>query len=175
MACRLFVPSYYTTPCWILANRIAQRHISQIHCDPIITKSIVSKIIKINVQTSTSASYHYSYVIMSAMASQITCVWSDYSTVCSGADQRKHQSSAWLDFVRGIQRGPVNSPHKGPVTRKMFPFDDVILMGCASYGYKTWSLLSFTITPPYENSYVKVGRAKPESHCTQANFKAVVR
>ena len=40
---------------------------------------------------------------------------------------RKHQSSASLAFVRGIHRGPVNSPHKWPVTRKMFPFDDVIM------------------------------------------------
>ena len=43
-----------------------------------------------------------------------------------GADQRKHQSSASLAFVRGIHRWPVHSPHKGPVTRKMFPFDDVM-------------------------------------------------
>ena len=39
---------------------------------------------------------------------------------------KKRQSSASLAFVRGIHRWPVNSPHKGPVTRKMFPFDDVI-------------------------------------------------
>ena len=45
----------------------------------------------------------------------------------TGADQRKHQSSSSLAFVRGIRRWPVNSPHKGPVTRKMFPFDDVIM------------------------------------------------
>ena len=45
----------------------------------------------------------------------------------SGADHRKHQSSASLAFVRGIHRGPVNSPHKWPVTRKMIPFDDVIM------------------------------------------------
>ena len=45
----------------------------------------------------------------------------------SGEDQRKHQSSASLTFVRGIHRWPVNSPHKRPVTRKMFPFDDVIM------------------------------------------------
>ena len=45
----------------------------------------------------------------------------------SGADQRKHQSSASLAFVWGIHRWPVNSPHKWPVTRKMFPFDDVIV------------------------------------------------
>ena len=45
-----------------------------------------------------------------------------------GADQRKHQSSASLAFVRGIHWRPVNSPHKWPVTRKMFPFDDVIML-----------------------------------------------
>ena len=70
---------------------------------------------------------HYSDIIMSAMASQITDVYNVYSTVGSGADQRKHQSSASLAFVRGIHRWPVNSPHKRPVTRKMLPFDDVIM------------------------------------------------
>ena len=45
----------------------------------------------------------------------------------SNADQRKQQSSASLAFVGGIHRGPVNCPHKWPVTRKMFPFDDVIM------------------------------------------------
>ena len=45
----------------------------------------------------------------------------------SSADQRKHQGSASLAFVRGIHRWPVNSPHKWPVTRKMLPFDDVIM------------------------------------------------
>ena len=33
-----------------------------------------------------------------------------------------------MAFVRGIYRRPVNTPHKWPVTRKMFPFDDVIMM-----------------------------------------------
>ena len=64
---------------------------------------------------------------MGAMASQITSLTIVYSIVYSGADQSKHQSSASLAFVRGIHRGPVNSPHKRPVTRKMFPFDDVIM------------------------------------------------
>ena len=71
---------------------------------------------------------HYSDVIMGVVASQITSLTTVYSTVYSDADQRKHQGSASLSFVRGIQRGPVNSPHKWPVTRKMFPFDDVIMM-----------------------------------------------
>ena len=70
---------------------------------------------------------HYNDVIMGGMASQITSLTIVYSTVYSGADQGKHQSSASLAFVRGIHRWPVNSPHKWPVTRKMFPFDDVIM------------------------------------------------
>ena len=69
---------------------------------------------------------HYCDVIMGSIASLITSLTSVYSTVHSGADQRKHQSSAPLAFVRGIHRKPGNSPHKWPVTRKMFPFDDVI-------------------------------------------------
>ena len=62
---------------------------------------------------------------MSVMTSQITTVSIVCSTVFSGADQRKYQSSTSLAFVMGIHRWPVDSPHKGPVTRKMFPFDDI--------------------------------------------------
>ena len=61
---------------------------------------------------------------MSTMVSQITGVMIVCSGVCSGADQIKHQSSALLAVVRGIHRWPVNSHHKGPVPRKMFPLDD---------------------------------------------------
>ena len=64
---------------------------------------------------------------MSVMASQITSLMIVYLTIYSGTDQRKHQSSTSLAFVQGIHRPPVNSPHKGPVTQKMFPFDDVIM------------------------------------------------
>ena len=70
---------------------------------------------------------HYSDVIMGPMASQITSLTIVYSTVYSDADQRKHQSSGSLARVRGIHRWSVNSPHKWPVTRKMCPFDDVIM------------------------------------------------
>ena len=66
-------------------------------------------------------------MIMGAIASQITSLTIVYSTVYSGADQRKHQSSASLAFERGIHRGLVNSSHKWPVTRNCFPFDDVII------------------------------------------------
>ena len=64
---------------------------------------------------------------MTMLASQITSLTVVYSIVYSGVNQRKHQSSASLAFVREIHRGPVNFPHKWPVTRKMFPFDDVIM------------------------------------------------
>ena len=85
--------------------------------------------------------WHYCDVIMGVMASQITNLTIVYSTIYSGTDQRKHQSSASLAFVREIHRGPVNSPHKWPVTWKMFLFDDVIMgwgWGC-KWG---WMLLA---------------------------------
>ena len=71
---------------------------------------------------------HYNDVIMSAMASRITSVSIVCSRVGSGGDSKKHKSSASLAFVRGIHRWPVKSPHKRPVTRKMFPFDNVIMI-----------------------------------------------
>ena len=73
---------------------------------------------------------HYTDVIMGAMASQITSLMIVYSTFYLGVDQRKYQSCASLAFVRGIHRSPVNSPHKCPVTRKLFPFEDVIMYRC---------------------------------------------
>ena len=72
--------------------------------------------------------WHSCDVITSALVSKITSVSILGSTACSGVDQRKHISSASLSLVRKIQRWPVNSPHKGPVTRKIFPLDDVIMV-----------------------------------------------
>ena len=92
---------------------------------------------------------HYNDVIMSPIASQITSLTIVYSTVYSGVHQRKHQSSASLDFVRGIHRSPVNSPHKGPVTRKIFPFDDVIMI---------------------KFSYCSSGMSHYRSHCAPMNM-----
>ena len=73
---------------------------------------------------------NFSDVIISTMASQITGVSIVQTTVLSGADQRKHQSSAILAFVRGNHQWPVKPPPKGPLTRKMFPYDDVIMCKC---------------------------------------------
>ena len=90
---------------------------------------------------------HYNDAIMSAMASQITSLTIVYSIVYSGADQRNHQSSVSLTFVRRICRWPVNSPHKGPVTRKIFPFDDVIMSHNNLHGE---GLSNIHQTPPYQ-------------------------
>ena len=73
---------------------------------------------------------HYCDVIMGVIASQITSLTIVNSTVYADADQRKHESSASLAFAWGIHRGPVNSPHKWAVTRKMLPFYDVITRSC---------------------------------------------
>ena len=69
-----------------------------------------------------SRAQHLNNVIMGAMASQVTSLTIVYSSVYSGEDQRKHQRSASLAFVRAVHWWPVNSPHKWPITRKVFPF-----------------------------------------------------
>ena len=85
-----------------------QRDVSQGLC------SIYTKRTCVHIESQKVIKYHYCDVIMCAIASQITSLTSVYSTVNSFADQRKHQSSASLAFVRGIHRWPVNSPYKGP-------------------------------------------------------------
>ena len=90
----------------------------------------------------TKINTHNYDVIMSAMAPHITSTSIVYSTICSSADQRKHQSSASLTFVRWIHRSPVNSPHKGPVTRNIFTFNDVIMIS-NSYCHVAWCIVPF--------------------------------
>ena len=71
---------------------------------------------------------HYNDVIMGAMASQITSLTIVQSVVYSSADKKTHQRSASLAFVQGFHREPVTSPDIWPETRKMLPFDDVIMV-----------------------------------------------
>ena len=94
-------------------------------------ESLSNWILRKNSLTSSFSSVkkiHHSDIIMGRTASQFTSVSIVYSIVCSEADQRKHQSSVSLAFVRGIHWWPVNSPHKGPVMQKIFPFDDIIML-----------------------------------------------
>ena len=74
---------------------------------------------------------HYNDVMISAMASQITSLTIVYSAVYSGTDQRK------LGLCEG------NSPHKGPATLKLFPFDDVIMV--AEYFNRLGSCLNVNL------------------------------
>ena len=85
--------------------------------------------------TNINGVHNYRDVIMGAMASQITSLAIVYSIAHSVADQRNCQSSEWLAFVRGIHPWTANSPHKGPATREMFPFDDVTMWNAT--GFKT--------------------------------------
>ena len=69
---------------------------------------------------------------MATIASQIPCLTIVYSIIYSDADQRKHQSSASLAFVRGIHRFR-------NLTRIFFPFDDVIMTYVFLRGTRTSS------------------------------------
>ena len=106
----------------------------------------IDKIVTLSNQTNDHSKYwHYNDVIMSVMASKITSVSIFCSTVGPGADLRKHQSAAPLAFVRGIHRWPVNSPHKKPVTRKFFTFDDVIMELCRYFATSRWPFYKHSV------------------------------
>ena len=113
----------------------------------------------------------YSDVMMSAMASQITSLTIVYSTVYSGADQRKHQSSASQAFVRGIHHWPVNFPHKGPVTRKAFPFNDVIM---SHNDVMTWEGLQYCSLrrEPVTSEFPNKGSTSTVYWCIASKLKA---
>ena len=94
---------------------------------------------------------------MTMLESQITSLTVVYSIVYSGVHQRKHQSSASLAFVREIHRGPVNFPHKWPVTRKMFPFDDVIMTQTRIYTYLVMMDLLLLRNDDYDHKNMRAG------------------
>ena len=97
---------------------------------------------------------------MGTIASQIISLTIVFSTVYWDTDQRKHQSSASLVFVRGIHRGPVNSRHKWPVARKMFPFADVIMVVLASISQiwaHNWNLVKSQFVFKY-TTMIRSGR-----------------
>ena len=96
-------------------------------------------------------SFRYSDVTMNAVAPQITGISIVCPTVCSDVHQRKYQSSASLAFVWEIHQWRADSSNKEPVTRKRFPFDDVIMSrhrdeigSWVSAWWKTRGRLSYT-------------------------------
>ena len=118
-----------------------------------------------------SLNTHYDDVIMTMLASQITSLPVVCSIVYSDVNQGKHQSSASLAFVREIHRGPVNFPHKWPVTRKMFPFDDVIMWW---YNKGTDYLTPYRLYSSKVGSLDKVRRivfaSGHDLHCTASHY-----
>ena len=108
--------------------------------------------------------------ILSAMAAQITSLMIVYSAVYSGADQRKDQSSVSLVSVSGIYRWPVNSPHKGPVTRKMFPLDDGIMR---ELGYSDMFVLKL-INHDFQTSYLIGWQHGPQAIRSHVRKSALV-
>ena len=100
------VPSHLQTHCWIIISWTLSKTIN------------LSKNVMIVV---------YENVMMRVMASQITGSPASRLFAQPFEDLIEHKNSASLAFVRIIYRWPVDSPHKGPVTRNMFPFDDVIM------------------------------------------------
>ena len=125
---------------WLITSKYGQLDFFKCYLKLVMKDCETKWVIRYSIQL-----IHYNDIIMSAMASQITSHTIVYSAVYSGVDQRKHQSSASLSFVRGIHWSPVNSPHKRPVTQKMFPFDDVT-MYCVMYNIQNkafiWMLLT---------------------------------
>ena len=95
---------------------------------PPYTLSDYFRVYTLALRTVKSNLYNNCDAIIRAMESQITVISIVCSIACSGRDQRKHQSSALLTFVKGIYRWPVDSPHTGPVTRKIFPINDAVII-----------------------------------------------
>ena len=89
--------------------------------------------------------YHCNDVIVSAMASQATNFTIVYLTVYSGADQRKHESSTSLAFVREIHRWPVNSRTKGQQRGKCF---HLMTSSCSKWWGQPWWLLMWHVDDP---------------------------
>ena len=88
-----------------------------------------------------------------------------HDCLSNGLFRRKSKkTSAALVFVWGIHRWPVNSPHKGPVTRKMFPYDDVIML---------W-IIRMTSQTLWQSSYQKMVVNVATNYNTESRFSSVI-
>ena len=129
---------------------------------------------RLHINDAEPSSNHYGDVIMGTIASQITSLAIVFSTVYFDADQRKHQGSASLAFVRGIHRRPVNSPHKWPVTRELFPFGDVIMF-LTRIIQSIWDTVDTPSTnlEPRENSFGELTKCSETPHYTDVIMGAI--
>ena len=81
-----------------------------------------------------------------------------YNSLCAPTSNSHQSPNCWL-FVRGIHRWPVNSPHKGPVTQKRFPFDDAIVTSIWTHPRK-YIPPEFAWKPKDKYVYVQIERPR---------------
>ena len=125
----LAAPIHYQNQSWLVFSVVLWHSPEgDFHDNDVIMGAIASQITSLTIVYSTVYLAGSTNPLRASRPATSASVWVSRATVYSDANQRKHQSSAPLAFVRGIHRRPVNSLHKGPVTRKMFPFDDVIMI-----------------------------------------------
>ena len=115
---------------------------------------------------------------MIASASQIIGCW--LRRLFKRRSNKFYQSSALLAFVRGIHRWPVDSPHKGPITRKTLPFDDVIMRCWAPLNnrYQCTCINTSTLLPchgPLLPTSIQVERPHPFNFPEPLECKQFVR
>ena len=127
------------SPCWHMPLAIEPDHIKEIsnvkHFDSFVGPTLCSSTI------------HFYIIITKTSKWARRCLKSPHDRLLERLFRRrskKTSNSAWLAFVRGIHRWPVNSPHKGPVTRKMFSFDDVIV---CFFQHQRWPLAASYASP----------------------------
>ena len=120
---------------------------------------------------------HYADVIMTTMASQITSLTVVYSTLLFRRRSKKTSKLRVTVLCVGNSPGQVNSPHKGPVTRKMFPFDDVI-MSLSSNDFMARHLAT-SMKPPHEapshylnQCWLIIGKVR--HHSSEGDFTRVI-
>ena len=83
-------------------------------------------------------SCHHNGVIMGAIESQIISLTIAYSIIFFRRRSKKTSKLRVTGLCAGNSPGTVNSPHKWPVTRKMFPFDDVIVSQTKHMDYEAF-------------------------------------
>ena len=114
---------------------------------------------------------HYSDIIMTTIAPQITNLTVVYSTVYSDADQRKHQSSASLAFVRGIHRDRWIPRTKGQLRGKCFHlmtsscFASMSVIPQRSSGNWPCTCCADRWWPSGNVVLVRMGKARPPPPC----------
>ena len=109
-----------------------------------------------------SGRIHYNDVIMIAMACEITGLRIVYSSVCSGAYQRKQFRLTGL--CAGNSQVTGEFPAQRAVMRKMFPFDDVIMKSATRSSICYWRvclLAGITQSRNYPIQHCRLGQSWP--------------